>query len=107
MLATLTLKSPLRLTNALPFPATFTVLEVWYGEEGSHAEPRLEEAQDGHRVEFVSTVKNAAVLAADWTVGLPEDRKLREAIFDKSSPIHSQVVLTPLAPPWASISGSS
>lgn len=92
VMAAVTLKPPLRLTNALPFPATFTVLEVWYGEEGMHAQPRLTESQDGQRVEFVSNVKNAAVVAGDWIVGLPEDQKLRDAIFDKCSPIHSQVL---------------
>eukprot|EP00892_Ulva_mutabilis_P007162 jgi/Ulvmu1/4818/UM020_0103.1 len=90
VLASLTLKSPLRLTNALPFPAKYTVLEVWYTDTHDPDQPRLGGNENEDRVEFVSTVKTAAVVAKDWVIGLPQDPKLYEALFDKSSPIHAQ-----------------
>lgn len=89
-MATITIQPTCTFTNALPFPATVTVLEAWYDKQVNSQ--RLNAAPSHtNKPTFASKVKHASVMADAWSMGLPQDDHLVRDLMGPSSPIHAHV----------------
>lgn len=88
ILANITIQPTCTFTNALPFPASVTLLEAWYGKPDA----QLQNAPaHTNKPTFVSKVKHASVMADAWSMGLPQDGHIASSLLGPSSPIHANV----------------
>lgn len=88
IVANVTIQPTCTFTNALPFPASVTLFEAWYGRPSS----QLRNAPaHTNKPTLASKVKHASVMADAWSMGLPEEEHHATALLGPTSPIHNNV----------------